>query len=193
MNHSINADRTLRWDRVRRAGMTLVELMVAIALSAMLLVSLVGVLSGIAKQGKVVDKLDQPVWPARFAKLVRRDLLAAESVWQSNGIVWMRTDAPVYESYRSTSRTNSSDVGVRRIGYQCVVSSDSPAILYRRDQERRCAMAIGPTRIVLERLDDQGTPQPLPSSPGPVPDQVRVWVWNDPAVSPVLVRDLVVR
>ena len=171
-----------------RRGMTLVELMVAIALSAMLLGVLVGVLSGIAKQSKLVSKYDQPVWPAEFLSLLRRDLTAADAIWSDKGTIWIRTDAPAYAANNANAKK-----GMRRIGYGCGTLRDGQAILTRTDVDRQSVLALGPKRIILERLDDLGSPQPLPSAPGPMPEQVRVWIWNDTGNSPVVLRDLVLR
>ena len=171
------------WNR-RRRGMTLLELMVAIALSAMLLGAMVGVLGGIAKQSKVADTYDQDIWPSRFCSLLRRDLVAAEAVWFSNNVIWIRVDAPAYQNV---------GVGTRDIGYRCRRTDAGKSVLERLDGERQSVLAIGPTRIAVERLDSLGVPQPLPPIAGPVPAQVRIWVWGDDSDQPAVLRSLVVR
>lgn len=45
--------------------------------------------------------------------------------------------------------------------------------------------------MIIERLDNDGLPQPLPPHAGPVPSRIRIWVWNDITGDTVLVRDLV--
>ena len=167
-----------------RCGMTLVELMVAVTLSAMLLGSLVGVLRGVANQTELAQRYDQPVWPARTLAILRRDLIAADSVWLEENVIWMRTDAPSY---------HSSNVGVREIGYGCTQIQGGTSMLVRTDGGQRSVLAIGPSRIEIERLDAGGIPQPLPPAPGPVPANVRVWVWEQVRSQPVLRRDLVLR
>ncbi len=160
-----------------RAGFTLVELMVAIALSAMLLGALTGVLQGVARQAKIAAKYDEPIWPSRFAEIFRRDLMAAEAIWWEEETVWMRTDSP----------------GLRTIGYRCRQLRDHPSTLERVERGRTHTLALGPTRLVVERLDAAGSPQPLPPAPGPMPLQVRVWIWQDDEQAPFLIRDLVIR
>lgn len=175
----------------RRPGMTLIELMVAVALSAMLLAALLGVLSGITKQCKLAETYDKPVWPARFVALLRRDLIAAERIWTSKNTIWFETDAPAYLPYTKDGDTSTG--GIRRIGYRCRSIPNKEGVLMRQDGDHSEAIAIGPDRIVVERLDSDGVPQPLPPMPGPVPSQVRVWVWEADKTSPSLVRDLVIR
>ncbi len=167
----------------RRNAMTLVELMVAIALSAMLLGALVGVLGGLSKQTRLSENYDQAVWPARFIELLRRDVIAAEAMWSNNQTVWITADSPQY----------GDSGGSRQIGYRCADLSAGRAVLERIDGDRVSVIAIGPTRLSVERLDRLGFPQPLPPAPGPVPAQIRVWVWGDDDQHPVVLRDLVNR
>ena len=169
--------------------MTLVELMVAVVLSAMLLGALVGVLSSVAKQSKLADTYDQPLWPAEFMSLLRRDLLAADAIWSDAGVIWIRTDAPTYAVQSGAKGTS----GMRRIGYRCSPTHESRSLLIRSDKGQAAVLAIGPTQLTLERLDDSGSPQPLPPSPGPMPEQVRIWVWQGTSEGPIIVRDLVLR
>ena len=74
-------------NRIRRNGMTLVELTVAIALAAMLMASLVGVTQGVAKHAENAQKLDQPVWPEQLRRLIRRDVMAANEIWMDDGLI----------------------------------------------------------------------------------------------------------
>ncbi|WP_218933569.1 hypothetical protein [Rubripirellula lacrimiformis] len=170
--------------------MTLIELMVAAALSALLLVALIGVLRGLSMQMRLANRMDQPVWPSRFVQFLRRDLLAADAVWERSGIVWIRTDAPAYSS---AGNTPSDITGIRDIGYRCGMLQNGRRVLERIDSDRVDVLAFEPSRIVVERLDSQGNPQPLPPSPGPVPAQVRVWVWENSAGPPKVLKDLVIR
>ncbi len=173
----------------RRSGMTLIELMVSAALSAILLVALMGVLRGMTTQVRLADRINQPVWPSRFVKLLQRDLLAADAVWEQSGTVWIQTDAPLYPVGQSVNESSGS----RTVGYRCTTFPGDRNVLERIDSERIYVLAFGPTRMVVERLDSHGQPQPLPPSQGPVPGQVRVWVWNDVTERAVILKDLVIR
>lgn len=173
-----------------RKAMTLVELMVAVALSALLLSALVGVLRGVDVQSKMAVKLDRPVWPSRVIDLVRRDLIAATAIWAESNTVWIRTDAPSYKVHGLGDRESA---GTRRVGYRCRVLPGGDPVLERVDAGRSSVLAIAPTRIIVERLDSVGAPQPLPLQPGPVPQQVRVWIYETDSNSPTIVKDVVTR
>lgn len=164
--------------------MTIIELMVSIALSAILVSALVGVLRGVKQQAELANKYDNPVWPARSLELFRRDLLAASSIWLEDETIWMQTDAPSYES---------GNAGLRRVGYGIQPLRNAPPLLERIDENASATLAIGPSRIVVERIDSEGQPQPLPAFPGPVPNQVRVWIFGENADEVYVVQDLVVR
>ena len=166
-----------------RRGMTLVELTVAIALAAMLLASLTGVLRGVSEQSKLADSFEGPVWPSEFLNILHRDLMAAEAIWAEQGVVLIKTDAPQYQSVGT---------GARTVGYACVDIGKNLAVLNRIDGATS-VLAMGPRQLVIERLDTSGRPQPLPATPGPVPTQVRVWVWEADEKTPVILRDLVIR
>lgn len=150
-----------------RTGMTLFELMLALALSTLLLAGLVGVLSGVSKQAKVSESFEQPAWPSRTADILRNDLLAAESLWRQGETVWMLTDAPPYQGIENPSR---------RVGYACQAISDDQHALVRIAGTHTALLGLGPTEFVLERIDGNGIAQPLPHQPGPVPASARLLV-----------------
>ncbi|WP_144056808.1 PulJ/GspJ family protein [Rhodopirellula europaea] len=171
-------------------GMTLIELLVAVALSAMMMTALIGVLQGLGKQTRLANQMDQPTWPNEVLKLLRRDLLAADSFWEEGGIVWLVTDSPTYQ----VPRRNLSNISVsREIGYRCSGLGDGRRVLERIEASRAIVLACDVSRIQIERLDSFGNPQPLPHLPGPVPSQVRVWVWDSTIDHPILQKDIVIR
>lgn len=167
----------------KRHGMTLVELVIAIALSAMLLTALVGVLKGVSRQSNLAESLDRPSWPATFLDLLRRDLRAAEAIWAEEGVIWIETDAPKY----------GAGEGVRTVGFACIEIDSGQRLLTRHDEGTSRALAIGPSRLIIERVDRSGSTHPLPPAPGPVPPQLRVWLWQGDHSEPVLLRDVVIR
>jgi len=169
----------------RRIGMTLVELVTAIALAAMLMAAMTGVLRGIALQTRAAQTKTSPLWPSRFQSILRRDVLSADAIWMNDGHIHLRCDAPLYQA--KTGRRSQ-----REVVYHCKKLDTSTHVLYRSDGNGNAAIAIGPKRIQVERLDSQGNPQPLPPTPGPVPAALRVWVWQEEE-SPLFVHDMVVR
>ena len=164
--------------------MTLVELIVAISLSAMLMVAIVGVLRGIAIQTKLSERYDHAVWPSELVQLLRRDLDAAESLWVEANAILMRSDVPAYQV---------NAIGVRPIRYQCVEMQDGTDVIERVDSGHGAILAMGPHRIQLDRIDRFGMLQPLPLEPGPIPNRIRIQVWQGADSEPILVRDISVQ
>lgn len=159
--------------------MTLVELTMALALSAMLLAGLVGLLRGLYQQTKISESYEADVWPARFVSLVQTDLSSAESLWVEDRVIWM------------SHGFGGQDM--RHVGYRCRQLDTGLSVLERLDRFGASALAIGPTRVEMERIDRRGAPQPIPNRPGPVPAQVRIWVWEHQAKESTIARDLVLR
>lgn len=172
-----------------RRGLTLIELLLAIALSALLMAAVTGVVQGISRQSRLAEDLERPVWPAEVVDLVRTDLLAASSLWMNEDTLWIRSDPPAYQS----PRLAEVSTGVREIGYRCSQTDGGYQVLRRLDGVDRRTLALGVQKILLERLDREGIPQPIPRSPGPVPTQVRLWIWTSERPSEPLVRDVLLR
>ncbi|MFG0261580.1 MAG: hypothetical protein ACF788_04240 [Novipirellula sp. JB048] len=148
--------------------MTLVELVLALSLAAMLLVATVGVLGQVHSQAELADAMVRPVWPSKVRGLLRRDFWECDQMWEADGIVWFAT-----------------------AGYRCVpeagaeFSSDElpMGMLQRLSAKEGSAvevatLAIGPDRVDVERVDDRGLSHPLPPRPGPVPKRLRVRIYR---------------
>ncbi|MEO1619006.1 MAG: prepilin-type N-terminal cleavage/methylation domain-containing protein [Planctomycetota bacterium] len=151
-----------------RRGMTLFELLLAVALSAMLLAALVGLLQGTSRQVKLASNFETPAWKSNVIKLIKADMQSAESIWQADGRVLMRSSPPPY--YETS--------GVQIIAFECVRLGDQSPALLRIQGKRKDVLALGPTRLKIERLDSDGIPQPLPDQPGPPNRQFRIWVFE---------------
>jgi hypothetical protein len=165
-----------------RCAMTLIELALALTLAAMLLVALVGVLRSVATQLTVADQHRTERWPTQLVDLLYRDLLVAESISARDGMIWIEGVLPTYEQQVSDKE--------RIVGYGCVSIYKDSSALVRMDGQTRGYIAIGPRRLVVERIDGDGYPQPLPMDAGPVPRRVRIWVFRDDLDNTVFVRDL---
>ena len=155
--------------------------MVAVMLSVMLLGSLIGVLRSMMQQAKQTDSYDGAAWRAECIDLIRRDLMAAESVWVEQDTIFLYSDPPNYQ------RANES---VRLIGYRTSSLSTSRTMLERIEADQTRVVAIGPRKIRMERIDHLGSPQPLPPRPGPMPRQMHLWIWGETSDVPLV--DLVV-
>ncbi|WP_436717718.1 prepilin-type N-terminal cleavage/methylation domain-containing protein [Roseiconus lacunae] len=168
-----------------RRGLTLIELLAAMALSALLLSAVIGITKGVSQQATAVEEKDLLVWPSQTVAILRRDLLSADSVWNSRNAIWLKTDAPSY---------HSPSMGARYIRYDVKKSEHGGGILRRVDSTTGAPLAINVNNIRIERLDASGVPQPFPPSPGPVPDQVRLWVeYIERGSFNVFIRDIVIR
>jgi hypothetical protein len=165
-----------------RRGVTLIELVAATALASLMMVAMVGVLQAVSQQTSLAQRQRHVRWPSRFEELLRRDLLAAERLHASDGFVWLTGELA---NYRDPDACE-----FRSVGYGCIATGDRAALI-RLDGDFRDFVAIGPRRIVLERLDSTGDPQPLPQSPGPVPRHVRIWLWEAPNEEPTYSSDIV--
>lgn len=154
-----------------RYGVTLIELLVTITLAAGLLVAMLGILRAVKQPIRKAQHTEQKTgtWQIGLKKWLTKDLQQATSIHQSNGTVWMQG------SFDSACESNSA---TRFVGYTCL-SMGSTSALTRIETRGQELFALGMQRIVIERIDDQGTPQPLPPMAGPVPDRLRVWVRGE--------------
>lgn len=164
--------------------MTLVEVTVALALSGLLMAALVGVLRGTQIQLRAAQRLQTPVWSFQAIDLIQRDLIAAERLAWSHDTLWIQGTLPSYSPDGELKR--------RQVGYAIHSLPNGKSALVRIDSTGIEYMAIGPTRMLVERIDDDGILQPLPPTAGPVPAHVRIWIWGDTEL-PNLSQDLVLR
>lgn len=175
-------DCVARFIEARHIGLTLVELVVALFLASLLMVGLLGVLKGIERQRQIVEQVPDELWQIRVQELLERDLRAASSVGWSAGRLTLEGTLPSYE-LGSPSTERSVEYGISDFG-------EGDSLLYRRDRGELQWIAIGPRRLVAERIDPLGMPQPLPVRPGPVPQRMHVWLWNELEGPPILHFDV---
>ncbi len=159
--------------------------MVAITLTSLLLMSLMGVLQATTRQSRMVEAREVVVWPGRVRTMFQRDLLSAETVWLEAGAVCLRTDSPRYgvggheDDLLGQGPVIGSETpsGVREVRYRCR-SNSGGSLLQRIDGHVTNSLAVGPSRLSVERIDSTGALQPLPPRPGPVPRHVRLTIWQ---------------
>ncbi len=195
----------------RRPAFTLVELVTALALASMLLAAIAGVLVYSHRQLNQVNDLSMRRWEASVIRIVRRDIQLASQISISDGWIWLSGEFPV----------PGSDTYVDRVGYGIapwiratggetaarlsptsenqnersspppVRKETVPTVLVRVCGREGQPIVVGPSRIVMERLDDNGTPQPLSANPIEIAKQLRMWLWVEDSSEPALVTDLV--
>lgn len=163
-------------------GLTLVELVIALFLASLLMVGLLGVLKGVERQRQIVERIPDDLWRGRVQEILERDLLAAEKIGWSVDRLVLEGTLPTYEPGLASSHRN--------VEYGIAGLHGAHPVLYRRDRGELQWIALGPRRILAERIDRAGIPQPLPAQPGPLPQRLRVWIWVDLESPPVLQFDI---
>jgi prepilin-type N-terminal cleavage/methylation domain-containing protein len=166
-----------------RPGFTLVELVVALAIASMLLTSIAGVLIISHRQLNVVADNSQNRWHALVTSIMRRDFLLASQVHVENDWVWLSGEF----------LNQGNDATANRVGYGIapwIIEGQTALVRVCGDEGQ--PLVIGASRLIVERLDEAGTPQPLSTRPTAISNQLRLWVWQADSQSPVLIRDLMV-
>ena len=160
---------------------TLVELVVALGLGALLMTALVGVLKSVDRQLDEVRLKTQSDWSLLTGRLLYRDLLFASRISSVDGWIWLEGTFP---GYGATGR-------IDKVGYRCAESfAAGETALMRWANGRGEPVVLGPRRIQIERLDSSGVPQPLSALPTPISGEVRVWIWMD-GDTPAFTKDFV--
>jgi prepilin-type N-terminal cleavage/methylation domain-containing protein len=153
-----------------RRGLTLIELLVALAMASLLMAATIGVLRGVSIQVHRANPSTHVGWEFVLAELLRRDLAVAEKACYRDGILWLEGE---FEPIGFDTRQE-----IRRVGYACHALG-AVSLLARSTENSRGDIAVGPSRILVERIDSAGVCQPLSGIPGPAPSHIRVWVRNN--------------
>jgi type II secretory pathway component PulJ len=166
-----------------RSGMTLLEVVIALSLSALMLISLTGVLSGLSRQRTRVNAVRHSEWAYELDRALWNDLAQARGVSLHQGALTMsipasqpRTNEIVQSSANQTvvyriERTGPQGNRLTRTIYSGLNASGLPLISQTLLWNIRNA--------TFERVDDQGTSQPLPKELGPTPRAFRYQLWFD--------------
>lgn len=176
----------MNYTHMHRRGFTLVEVVVALGLGAMLMVSLVGVLRGVDRQLDIAEAMAMQDWQTSVCRVLQRDLMLASKIGGEDGMIVLEGSFPIYGS--------ASAAPAKRVVYQCVpgLIGDSHCLVRVAD-DRGEPLGSGLVRILVERVDSSGVAQPLSKIPTAMSGQVRVWIWESDAMAPTLERDFVLR
>ena len=166
-----------------RKGMTLLEVVVALSLSALLLIALNGVLSGLFRQKKRTTEVQYREWAYEMDRVFWNDLAQARGVALNDGVLLMTVPA--------TRRLDNGQSTEQSVAYQLLPNSKEHNRLTRSvylGQELNGKPLLTQTllwdvrKATFERVDDQGNSQPLPRELGPTPRAFRyqLWVADDP-------------
>ena len=174
-----------------RRGTTLLEMVVALSLAAMLMVALSGVLAGLVRQRRHAEVVNSREWIHSLDKIFWNDLAQARSVALDQGVLWMVI--PSSHNIRGTAN--------KAIAYRLINTGNEQFALVRAVyRESRNANDLLEQRTLVwnvdkasfERIDDSGQDQPFPKSLGPAPRgfRYRVWLRN---ISEPINRQITVR
>jgi hypothetical protein len=180
-----------------RQGLTLLEVIIAISLSALMLTALIGVLTSLYRQRKQATISHYREWAYELDRVFWNDLAQARGVALSGGSLTM-----VAPSSRNWSASqSSSSIGGQLIVYRLESTGKNRSKLTRSIYRGN---SIGGNLLIFqtllwdvrlakfERVDDQGNSQPLPAEIGPTPRAFRYQLWiNDeevPHSNQILVR-----
>lgn len=187
-----------------RRGTTLLEIVVALSLAAMLMVALSGVLAGLVRQRRHAEIVDSREWIHALDNVFWNDLAQARSVALDEGVLWMvvpssnssHGDTNELIAYRLNSTGKEQFALVRAVySYRpqlaSVGFSKSNSITAVQPLEQK-TLVWNVSQASFERIDDSGQDQPFPRVLGPAPRgfRYRIWLRN---VSEPINRQITVR
>lgn len=148
-----------------RAGSTLLELIVALSLAALLVMAISGVLASLQRKEKSISKQDASHWKHELDRLLWDDFSQAESVGLKDTL--LNLSVPTYQ------------LGERKqpalVTYQLAKTPSQNSRLIRAVFREDGQLVQNQTLLwnvrscIFERVDDQGADQPIPEKMGPVP------------------------
>jgi prepilin-type N-terminal cleavage/methylation domain-containing protein len=176
-----------------RKGMTLLEVVVALSLSALMLIALNGVLSGLFRQKKRTAEVQHREWAYELDRVFWNDLAQARGVALNDGGLLMAVPAAM--------QWDKGQGSLQSVAYQLIPTGNKQYRLTRSvylGQQPTGDPVITQTllweirKATFERVDDQGNSQPLPRELGPTPRAFRyqLWIADDakPRSNQILVR-----
>lgn len=146
--------------------------------------ALVGILRSVSNLHRTVQKWAAEDWKTVSLDLLRRDLMLASRIAAEDGWIWLDGEFPAFQE---------PDDRVKRVGYNCVRWIDQESVLVRVAGSSTDVVAVGPRRLLLERLDQTNTPQPLSPTPTAAPERMRLWIWLEGMTDPDFVCDIALR
>ncbi|MBN8603415.1 MAG: hypothetical protein J0M26_20435 [Planctomycetes bacterium] len=169
-----------RWFLSKIMGFTLLEVTVSLAVSAMILVALIGVVRSLGGQLRRLQE-QKSDHIELVQNILQQDALAA-SVISRKG-----------ESYILVGNFVSpspNDLYLESVIYECKTWLDGMPVLVRRTNQQQEIVAKGVRRMVVERMDSQGVPQPISNLASPFPSRARIWLWMDSRDSEPMMFDV---
>lgn len=182
---------------MKRSGITLLEVVIALSLSALMLTALGGVLSSMYRQRKHTTILHHREWAYELDRVFWNDLAQARGVSLNRGSLTMIV--PASRNWPTSQASQSG--GGQSIVYRLESTGQNRSKLTRtiyHGKATNSSLLLTQTLLwdirqaKFERVDDQGISQPLPTEIGPTPRAFRYQFWIDEQVTPhynqILVR-----
>ena len=173
--------------------MTLLEVIVALSLSALMLIALNGVLSGLFRQKKRSTEVQHREWAYELDRVFWNDLAQARGVALNDGVLFMTVPAAM--------SLNNGQGTLQSVAYQLIpIGKDhnrlTRSVYVGLEQKGKPLMTQtllwDIRKATFERVDDQGNSQPLPRELGPTPRAFRYQLWvadnPTPRSNQILVR-----
>ena len=176
---------------MNRRGTTLLEMVVALSLAAMLMVALSGVLAGLVRQRRQAEVVDAREWIHSLDKIFWNDLAQARNIALDEGVLWM-----IVPSFRGSHGAATEAIAYRLKSTDTEQFSLVRAV-YREpkaanDLLEQKTLVWNVSQVSFERIDDSGQDQPFPKSLGPAPRGFRYRIWLKNVPEPIT-RQITVR
>jgi prepilin-type N-terminal cleavage/methylation domain-containing protein len=164
--------------RTTPRGITLLEVMVALALGSLLLVALSGVLSGMNRLRNRLAAVRSDEWVYALDRVIWNDLAQARQVGLDQGVLTLLV--PNTDQRLGNPALRDASIPYVPVSYMVETQPNGSRALVRRSLEQR-VLVWDVTQASFERIDDQGVDQPLPQSLGPAPRgfHYRIWLAGD--------------
>ncbi|MFO0940468.1 MAG: prepilin-type N-terminal cleavage/methylation domain-containing protein [Pirellulales bacterium] len=164
---------------LHRKAFTLVELVAALAMAAVLMAAISGVLIYSHRQLGSVTQQSASNWKQSVERVFRNDVQLASEIYVEDNWVWLVGEFPVPGSDSYADRVGYGvDLWIPEANSNPTDQKTTPTALIRVCGTSGQPMLVGVNRFVIERLDDSGTPQPISASPTPIARQLRLWIWQ---------------
>jgi len=171
---------------LRRNAVTLVEVVVALSLSALLLVALTGVLTGLARQNKASTAIRSGQWHYELDQLFWVDLAQCRGVALDKGVLWMvrpknkstkvsTADTSATQTVAYRLKPDRSEQGEPQLFSLVRQIFEGDKLLGRPILEQTLVWDV--RRASFERIDNAGNEQPIPNLLGPPPRAFRYQLW----------------
>lgn len=161
--------------RPQRHGMTLLEVMIALSLAALLLVSISGLLGGLIRQNKRLDSESSQNRLYTLTRLFWHDLAQAEFVSASEDHIRFVFSQGLLVEYGAVKESSGGSSLKRRIArfsdeYRLGINANQ-IDMQQTVSEQTVLWDV--TGLSFSRLDQQGNDQPIPSTLSPCPKSLR--------------------